>query len=62
MSYTTGRGQTMKELETYKEMRDIYVKWHCPECENTADWSYYDLATRGGPVCAVCDADMVLEE
>ncbi len=37
--------------------------WECTECGNNGElvaWSYDDLATRGGPVCLSCDADMVL--
>ena len=37
--------------------------WKCTDCGNDGElvaWNYDDLATRGGPVCPSCDADMTL--
>jgi len=46
-----------------KEISSESRLWKCADCGNDGElvaWSYDDLATRGGPVCPSCDADMIL--
>lgn len=46
-----------------KEVSNGSRLWGCAECGDKGKlvvWSYDDLATRGGPVCPMCDEDMIL--
>jgi rubrerythrin len=57
------RKRTTKVKDPYRQTpADVSFWWTCPECVHIhqEQWSYLDLATRGTPVCPICDSEMQL--
>jgi hypothetical protein len=45
-------------------MKNNSIKYWCETCNNIVHWTAEDFATKGEPVCIICDTDMevVIEE
>jgi len=41
---------------------NVTFTWECPECHETFNVSYSDLATNGNPICPDCDEECEIKE
>lgn len=51
-------------MNKIKLLEKMVADWECkqnPSCNGKVEkWSYWDMVTRGQPVCPFCDSDMAL--